>query len=796
MKKIVILLNLLCAFYFNSLAQTTYTWNVTRGDWNSPSSWSPARNTPAANDILVFNGSTIPNACATLITTQTIGKLRIINNANVRFIAKAPTQATGTISRASGNVTGSSTLFTTELKQGDVITNGNTFYGEVSSITSNTAMVVTTLGTLTNVPFYFAQSLNLSDGTTSALDISSGSVLTMSDSTLVIRILNGSKGSVNGTVRMLNARQRIHAMDSLGLIVGSTGKFITDSSFVGNPFTQVGGSHSVVFSAGASFQFYIGSNPFALSAPGSKVLFQPGSYYYHYSTGSPSISGRTYANFVCNTTGNVSGTQNSTLYIDTFVLQQGQFNLTISNIASVTSFNTIQVDGGVLNFNQKDGNTKISGDISVASGAKLILQGKYTTTPTNFLLNGTSPQKITAAGQLIIANKADSSIELHIQNPSGVTLQSDIQLNFAKLHMDSGFINLNNKTLTLGNSTTHGRATQLNGYIKGAGNITRWYLLGAVGEGDSSLFPVGGTGGTYPAWVFGSVTGTGTVTLSNFTENPGVFSFSTPFTDAAPISGSITVNSRFGHSWSFNTANGLAGTAFTTRVKVNTNSGYVTDVTKMRLTLASGIAPGNSEDGGGTLLKPSAGKNALTLTQLSNTFYMGSNTSSNPLDILFKEIKVYNAGNKNVVAWKTAQELNISHFIVERNTNGTFEKVANVTAQNNKLGASYLFNDNYSECALYRVIAISIDGSENYSQIGVIDCNENKLLQVYPNPAVDKVTITDSSVSAARIYNSFGKEFEMQLINNEINLQNLLPGVYYLQLNTNSGLKIIKLIKQ
>ncbi|MBW7844390.1 MAG: hypothetical protein H3C45_01850, partial [Bacteroidia bacterium] len=204
MKKIVILLNLLCAFYFNSLAQTTYTWNVTRGDWNSPSSWSPARNTPAANDILVFNGSTIPNACATLITTQTIGKLRIINNANVRFIAKAPTQATGTISRASGNVTGSSTLFTTELKQGDVITNGNAFYGEVSSITSNTAMVVSALGNLTNVPFYFAQSLNLNDGTTSALDISSGSVLTMSDSTLVIRILNGSKGSVNGTVRMLN----------------------------------------------------------------------------------------------------------------------------------------------------------------------------------------------------------------------------------------------------------------------------------------------------------------------------------------------------------------------------------------------------------------------------------------------------------------------------------------------------------------------------------------------------------------------------------------------------------------
>ena len=73
-------------------AQTTYTWNKTASaSWQTGNNWSPTRNSPASNDILVINGATTPTAIITSMPMQTVGRLRIINNAQVTL----STQTTG-----------------------------------------------------------------------------------------------------------------------------------------------------------------------------------------------------------------------------------------------------------------------------------------------------------------------------------------------------------------------------------------------------------------------------------------------------------------------------------------------------------------------------------------------------------------------------------------------------------------------------------------------------------------------------------------------------------------------------
>src|SRR4051812_32161277 len=60
-----------------SWAQSTYNWVATAGsaDWTTPGNWNPARNTPAVDDILLFNQT--GNSTATNIPVQTIGKLQV-----------------------------------------------------------------------------------------------------------------------------------------------------------------------------------------------------------------------------------------------------------------------------------------------------------------------------------------------------------------------------------------------------------------------------------------------------------------------------------------------------------------------------------------------------------------------------------------------------------------------------------------------------------------------------------------------------------------------------------------------
>jgi len=96
--------------------------------------------------------------------------------------------------------------------------------------------------------------------------------------------------------------------------------------------------------------------------------------------------------------------------------------------------------------------------------------------------------------------------------------------------------------------------------------------------------------------------------------------------------------------------------------------------------------------------------------------------------------------------WKTASEINSSHFLVERSTDGIgFQSVGRVNSKGNSSNLStYGFTDNLSsipapiKTVYYRLRAVDRNGDHTYSGIRQIQLPAvQALFSVYPNPATD-----------------------------------------------------------
>ncbi|MBP7557224.1 MAG: hypothetical protein KA821_13200, partial [Chitinophagaceae bacterium] len=86
MKKIYFLTLILLAAV-TGWSQTTYTWiGNNNASWQTAANWSPARNTPAASDILLFNGGNT-RTIINFPTAQTVGRIHVSNNTNIRLQA-------------------------------------------------------------------------------------------------------------------------------------------------------------------------------------------------------------------------------------------------------------------------------------------------------------------------------------------------------------------------------------------------------------------------------------------------------------------------------------------------------------------------------------------------------------------------------------------------------------------------------------------------------------------------------------------------------------------------------------
>ncbi len=347
----------------------TYTWNVDAdGDFNVATNWNPNRTTPAINDILVFDGSLLTDTLtiSNLPASQTIGQLRLINNANIVFTADA---ANSTLT-LDGNVAG--------------------------------------------VDF------EIQSGSTLRLDTTSN------DRTITIDITSGDTGTIAGTFEARGAAHQLLAATASSLTV--LGNVNTLTGFTGNLF-GTSNLNSVVFQSGSIYDQGAGSNPFGASAPSSVVVWQPGSLYRFTATsGAPALSGRTYANFEYASTQTVNSTGANPLVMNNLTVSSGTFNINLTTGGVTINGNVLVSSGATLGFNPSSANTVTFGGTSQSltnSGTLNFASNANVTVNSGTTLTLNSP--VTIQGNLTVNGTINTgSNALTVSSSSTVTNPQNI----------------------------------------------------------------------------------------------------------------------------------------------------------------------------------------------------------------------------------------------------------------------------------------------------------------------------------------------------------------------------------
>lgn len=797
--KVTLLLNFLLPLIVS--AQSTYTWNVVSGDFQLSSNWTPSRTTPLVSDILVFNGSTISNATVNNIPNQLIGRLRVINNANVVFNNAVAPSASGTITRTLQTLTGTGTSFLTELRLYDQLFTftssnpyvGYTNIGEITAITSNTSATTSGTGNILSPGRSFAVYPKLICKTISsgnaALEVQQGCSLNIACNTpgLTIWLDTGTFANIGGYINLAE-RSRLYGVDPNSIRFRANSTLSCDPTFLGNAFGLTGPANIATFDSASFFIQSAGANPFGLIAPLTKVIFDPGSnFVFRSTTGGPSVSGRTYGNFIYRSVSSYS----------------------ITGSSSGTELGDLIVDSGQLTVGFA-GTLNLKGNLIVNSPGRLVMSA--TTGAPNYVFIGNRLQTIGGNGSLVIDSLPSSIIDLTLQNANGLRLDRNLEIG-ARLILDTGALNLNGNTLTIGTSTgsTSGGLARNLGYITGNGTLSRYFYAGVPYIHDtSSLFSFGSSPtNTMFLTIAGSPTTNGFVSAS-FAEASGFSNFAIPFNDNA--TNSVLVNVRQNRNMTISTGGGFSATGLGIRLTTIANVGQVNNPANLRITLVGGIAPGAAADGGGANTSPFAERTGLTHTNLNNTFYIGASAAQNPLPAKLIKFKGAAQGNDALLSWTTASEQNVSAFFVQKSADGlVFKDIGKVTAKGTSTDAlDYAFVDEdafeSTQLNYYRLRIADNDTKETYSEAIVLHGNKLAYAAVLiENPVSTNARIVFSKeitgIVHLRLLDLHGKELlRMDSILNQekmlkIDLEKLQAGLYLLQIMHNGQLQTTKLQK-
>lgn len=172
--------------------------------------------------------------------------------------------------------------------------------------------------------------------------------------------------------------------------------------------------------------------------------------------------------------------------------------------------------------------------------------------------------------------------------------------------------------------------------------------------------------------------------------------------------------------------------------------------------------------------------------------------------------------NKVDLKWVTASEINVSHFIVEKSTDGVnFSDAGLVFAYGNATDkTTYTLADNVAAnqtgVIYYRLRSVDVDGKSELSETRIIrlgnKTENNVSIVTYPNPVSNEIRITipatwqnkkvvyelfnANGTAAKRIVNANSSQTET------INVSNLAPGFYIVKASFNGQTAQQKIVKQ
>ncbi|MCZ2299228.1 MAG: T9SS type A sorting domain-containing protein [Chitinophagales bacterium] len=163
-----------------------------------------------------------------------------------------------------------------------------------------------------------------------------------------------------------------------------------------------------------------------------------------------------------------------------------------------------------------------------------------------------------------------------------------------------------------------------------------------------------------------------------------------------------------------------------------------------------------------------------------------------PLVIKNYELKIKNEGVVN--KWITLNEINVSHFNVQRSSNGIEFNTIQQTAAKNNAYNEYSITDAQplNGVSYYRIEAVDKDGKITYSKTEKVQIKIDKeQLTVFPNPATSVVNIVSPNIQQVIIYDVTGRiVFNRQLNgvdNTQLNISGIGKGMFFVKVTDKKG---------
>lgn len=431
---------------------------------------------------------------------------------------------------------------------------------------------------------------------------------------------------------------------------------------------------------------------------------------------------------------------------------------TATNNVNLTGASNIEINVAAVCNNITLNNAGLT--LTILAGNSLAVSGTFT------LTNGTLATKAafpTVTGAITIsdgttinyngtgAQTIENSItysKLKVDNATGpVTVEAGADIVVANtLNMTAGNIDLNSRTLQLGNAAVatllHGGATTTlyNGTFK------RYLTTGTEISSSAAplygLFPIG-TSTAYRPVTINATAGNAPTTAgylsASHTHNT---TFDVTYTDndgdaierISRAKSTLTSTSLVGGSYDITMTMTSLGTSNTlTDLKLVT---YTSDV--------MGSPGGTFVATAGTSSSPVVKRNGLTLAQLAGptAFVVGTKSrSSSPLPIELIAFDAVVNEDKVDITWTTSGEINNDYFSIEKSKNGIdFEFVTNIAGAGNStnvLDYSTVDYNPYKGISYYRLKQTDYNGQFTYSNLVAVEYkgDENSFnFNAFPNP--------------------------------------------------------------
>ncbi len=160
------------------------------------------------------------------------------------------------------------------------------------------------------------------------------------------------------------------------------------------------------------------------------------------------------------------------------------------------------------------------------------------------------------------------------------------------------------------------------------------------------------------------------------------------------------------------------------------------------------------------------------------------------------------------ISWTTEQEINSSHFIVERSADGNiWNSIATVAASGNSTRKiNYEFYDNTPARGInyYRLRQIDKDGKFDYSAIRSVLFNSGNTVDIAPNPATNFINVyigknSNRQAATIQVLNIDGKVVYSTLSAQshvQINTGNMAKGLYFVKVVSENETRMLKVVVQ